>query len=348
MVDWKDILGRSLVFLSQSKAARGWETFQKALDDPQPPPRLIPPPIDAGHTESFDGTPIYWERHGPDPATCDRTPILFCYGLVCSMSQWRLQLERYSKERPCLLFDYRGHHQSPFPANAASMNLSALAKDAAAVVRHVAPGRPVHVWGHSLGVNVALELAVAEPTLCRSLTLCCGTVQGPFRNMFGHDTLDYVMSPLFTLYPAQPAPFDLAWKLLRLKPEVMELSSRILGFNMDASSPQDVATYARSVVAIDPKTFYWLMRDFSKGLTEALLPQVRVPSLVIAGSKDTITPPAQACAFAAKIPRSRYVEIPAGSHNVQLDFGDYIALKAEEFWRDEKLDEPVARATKGL
>lgn len=302
-----------------------------------PPTRLIPEPTERGTTESFDGTRIYWELHGPRPTADGPTPILFCYGLVCSMSQWRMQLDRYRGERPCLLFDYRGHHESAFPENPKLLNLGALAKDGAAVLKHWKLERPVHVWGHSLGVNVALELAAAEPNLVRSLTLIAGTVKSPFEGMFGTDILqDFIAGGLDT-YPDRVEMFHLLWKVLA-HPPALHAGSRVLGFNMDASTLHDVDTYTQSVVSMDPRTFFLLMRDFSKGMTEKLLPKIKTPGLVIAGARDPLTPASGARAFAAKMPHGHYVEIPAGSHNVQLDFGEYVALKVEEFWREQKLD----------
>jgi pimeloyl-ACP methyl ester carboxylesterase len=59
---------------------------------------------------------------------------------------------------------------------------------------------------------------------------------------------------------------------------------------------------------------------------------------VVAGALDRVTPSSEQQALAALLPKSKYVEIPAGSHNVQLDFGEYVGLKVEEFWRERKLE----------
>lgn len=302
-----------------------------------PPPRLIPAPSRSGYTPSFDDTRIYWELHGPEPVAGGPLPVVFCYGLVCSMNQWRHQLERYAKERPCVLLDYRGHHQSDFPAEASRMNMSALAKDVSCVMTHLGI-ETAHVWGHSLGVDVALELAAAEPEKCRSLILLCGTVRNPFKDMFNAPYLEKIMGPLLTAYPTKAEVFNTVWKLAQTRPELTVLGARLLGFNMHASSLRDVETYAHSVVSVDPRTFFLLLRELSKGMTEALLTKIRTPTLVMAGSKDPITPSKAMEDFASRLPNGVFVEIPAGSHNAQLDFGDYVSMKAEEFWRARKLD----------
>ncbi|MBS1984887.1 MAG: alpha/beta hydrolase [Bdellovibrionales bacterium] len=308
-------------------------------DSVTPPERLIPPAAQSGFAKSFDGTRIYWELHGPQPQADGPVPLLFCYGLVCSMNQWRYQLARYSPQRPCILFDYRGHHNSESPADEKRMNLSALAKDATAVLDALEIIQPVHVWGHSLGVDVALEIAAAEPDRCRSLVLCCGTVQNPFKEMFGTDIFDKILTPALGFYSSQPEAFDTVWKVLLARPGLMETSARFLGFNLDGSSLRsDVHSYSQSVASVPPRTFFLLLRELSKGMTQGLVPKVYTPSLVFAGTKDYVTPIAQIRNFAEALPRGQFVEIPAGSHNAHLDFGDYVCLKTEEFWERLKLD----------
>jgi len=315
------------------------EVLTGRLDRPAPPvPRLLPEAAESGKALSFDGTPIYWERHGPSPSESDKTPILFCYGLVCSMSQWREQVARYSPDRSCLLFDYRGHHESGVPADRRLMNLSALARDARAALRASGVKGPVHVWGHSLGCNVALELAAADAAAVRTLTLLCGTVKSPFHNMFGTDLLSKIADPLLGLYAGNEIYYRLAWKLCMQKPEMVALVARMAGFNADASTAEDIETYAQAVVGTAPDTFFSLLAELTRGTTAPLLPKIKTPAFVIAGARDHVTPPSEQKDLASRLPDAGYFEVPLGSHNVQLDFGEYVSLKAEEYWRGRGLD----------
>ena len=72
-------------------------------------------------------------------------------------------------------------------------------------------------------------------------------------------------------------------------------------------------------------------------MTKGIVPRVRTPALVIAGSKDLITPPVNQKNLSQLLPDAEFAEIPTGSHNVQLDFGEYVGLKVEEFWKRRKL-----------
>lgn len=300
--------------------------------------RLIPPPRESGYTPSFDGTQIYWELHGPAPSESDRTPLVFCYGLVCAMNHWRHQLERYHKTHPCLLIDYRGHHRSAFPVNARLMNMSAIARDVAAVMRERDFKRPAHIWGHSYGCNIALELALADPALCRSLVLIAGSCDNPFATMFNGKYADKVTTPLFDAYKDFPAAFLTAWELLQKQPKLIEIISQAAGFNRDASETEDVRAYAEGVAAVEPRTFWPLVIEYSKGMTRGILPKIETPALVIAGAKDHVTPPGNQKKLAEGLKKSTFLEIKAGSHCVHVDFAEYLGMKVEEWWHAHSLE----------
>jgi 3-oxoadipate enol-lactonase len=301
-------------------------------------PRLIPPARAEGYATSFDGTPIFWELHGPPPgAPGALRPMVFCYGLVCSANQWRQQIDRYSAEHPCLLVDYRGHHKSGRPANPTAFNLSALAKDVSCAIQEALGRQEVHIWGHSMGCSVALELALADPALVRSLVLCCGTPDNPFRGMFGSDVPEHLSKPFLDLVDTYPGPFFKAWDLFRARPGITVAVAWLAGFNQATVSREDIVTYAEAVCSVESETFFTLLREMAKGMTRAILPRVKVPAIVVAGGMDRVTPPHEQKAMAALLPDGCYIEIPSGSHNVQLDFGEYVGLKVESIWRERNL-----------
>lgn len=300
--------------------------------------RLIPEPRDSGFVISFDGTSIYWEMHGPDPKETQNPPLLFCYGLACSVNQWRAQVEFFSKTHPCLLFDYRGHHKSDSPSDFRAMNLSAIAKDAAAVIQQkISPKASVHVWGHSMGCNVALELALAEPALCRSLVLCCGSAENPFKRMFGTNLLEKTMTNLLNLFPNNEKIFTASWKLLLSRPEITKYIVMFAGFNWQAVESDDIETYVAAVASVHPKTFFPLLAELAKGQTQNVLSRINTPSLIVAGTHDYVTPKKNQEHLAAGLVNGEYFSVPNGSHNVQLDFGEYVCLKAQDFWKKRDL-----------
>jgi pimeloyl-ACP methyl ester carboxylesterase len=62
-----------------------------------------------------------------------------------------------------------------------------------------------------------------------------------------------------------------------------------------------------------------------------LLPQLNLPTLIIAGAQDVVSPPAVAQAMAAKLPHCRLVEIPNAGHMTPLEASEAVADAIRDF-----------------
>lgn len=294
-------------------------------------PNFFSHPLRSGYVKSFDGLQIYWELIGKD-LNKNKTPIFFFYGLACSKHQWRGLAEFFAEEHPCLFFDYRGHHRSEnIPTDMNSLNMSHLAKDAAAVLKHLEI-EETHIFAHSMGCNVALELAFQEPDRIKSLVLVAGAASNPFSKMLGLNFLDKVISPILESFTHNKENFYTFWQWLLKNRNVLKLVVSISGFNKKAVESHDIETYLDSVASVSPRVFFELLRELSRGNTETLLPRIKTPTLVVSGGNDQVTPPSIQQDLATKLHHSEYFSIPLGSHNVQLEFADYLRRKIQEFW----------------
>ena len=70
---------------------------------------------------------------------------------------------------------------------------------------------------------------------------------------------------------------------------------------------------------MDFQLFVRMLRAAGEHSAEDFLPQVGVPTLVVAGSKDTFTPPEVSVAMAESIPGARLELIAGGSHILPLE-----------------------------
>ena len=62
-----------------------------------------------------------------------------------------------------------------------------------------------------------------------------------------------------------------------------------------------------------------------------LLPNIRVPSLVVAGDQDPIAPPAEMSQWAARVPNARFVTISGAGHLPNLETPDEFNTAVREF-----------------
>ena len=74
-----------------------------------------------------------------------------------------------------------------------------------------------------------------------------------------------------------------------------------------------------------------MLRAAGEHSAQDLLPSVRVPTLVVAGSKDTFTPPEVSVAMAESIPGARLALIPGGSHILPLEERDRLREELRDF-----------------
>ena len=115
--------------------------------------------------------PIAYNLSGPS----EGTPLLICHGLGAYHIQWEQDIREFSKDRPVLTIDLRGHGASGNVRNATQKDYSIerMAQDVIGVIDHCG-FKQVDYLGNSLGGMIGLEVAKVRPDLLRSL-ITCGT-----------------------------------------------------------------------------------------------------------------------------------------------------------------------------
>jgi 3-oxoadipate enol-lactonase len=222
------------------------------------------------------------------------TPIVFLHGVGSDKSVWRPQLDYFAVSRHAAAFDYPGYGDSdPADSEADHDGFAAAilaAMDALEIER-------AHICGLSLGGVVAIALHHAAPDRCASLILSDSFVAHPDgRGIFNRsvkasramtmrelaeDRVDMLLSP--------NAPDA-------LRDEVVETMAQI--------SPDAYRIGARAVWLAD-------QRDRLDG--------IHVPTLVIVGDQDHITPPMLSRDLVSRIAGSSLVEIAGAGHLANIE-----------------------------
>jgi pimeloyl-ACP methyl ester carboxylesterase len=107
---------------------------------------------------------LHVESKGEGPA------LLFLHGFGGSARNWRPQVRALSGAHRCLAYDARGHARSEAPADPAAYDAAAFVGDGARVLSENGVGRATWI-GLSMGAAVALEAAVRAPETVRALVL---------------------------------------------------------------------------------------------------------------------------------------------------------------------------------
>lgn len=219
------------------------------------------------------------------------TPIVFLHGVGSDKSVWSPQLEHFGRERRAVAFDYPGYGESELRPGATRDDYAAAilaAMDALGV-------ETAHICGLSLGGVIAIAMHAIAPRRCESLVLADSFAVHPDgrgiyeRSVAASSDLRALAEARVDMLLAQPA--DPA-----IRAEVVETMANI-----------DPAAYQLGAEAV------WLADQRDRAAA------IAVPTLVVCGAEDKVTPPPLSHELAALIPGARYAEIPAAGHLSNLE-----------------------------
>ena len=278
----------------------------------------------SGKFQSFDGTEIYYEERG------EGTPLIFVYGIACLMNHWHHQIDYFSKTNRVITFDLRGHHLSGTPSDLSHLKVEDMAQDVLVLMAHLQISK-AHFFGHSFGVPVLVKAYDLNPSLFQTMTLINGFVENPIRGMFGLPNLEMAFQFLKTQYSLAPELWNTLWKKAINNPISMFMSGVLGGFNLNLTEFKNIEIYARGVANMDLGVFLNTFEGMMDFEGTSILSKINIPTLVIAGEKDMVTPEAKQIKLKDHIKNSEYLLVPYGSHCTQLDFPDYLNLRIEKF-----------------
>lgn len=275
-----------------------------------------------------DGTRLFLRtRNGPS-----ETIAVLCDGIACDGFIWKYLWDDLAKLVGVAHWNYRGHGRSAPPADPRHIRLLDHVKDLEAV-RRALGDPPIVLFGHSMGCQVALEAYRTHKENIRGLVLICGSSGRVTHTFKGTQVLAQILPRLIARVEARPQVARALWS--SVSPEVAVRFAFMAGeVDTSAISPEDLMPYLKHAVDLDVLMFLRMLYSAGEHSAADLLPQVDVPVLVIAGDRDTFTPPRLAEEMAAALPRGELLMAAGGTHIVPLERKEMVAEHMERFLRD--------------
>lgn len=248
------------------------------------------------HVRSTDGVRLHYgvsgRRSGP--------PVLLIQGLGADKHLWDLQRVALSPWYHTIALDNRGAGRSDKPFGHYSMEQ--MADDAIAVLDDVGVDR-AHVVGASMGGAITQILALRHPDRIRSLTLACTACQHhAWRKELLAEWAELAQTQGMAAMTAQAARWVIgprSWR--RFAPAVGWLGP--LAFTRPPHA------FAGQVAAI---------LDIDDGLADRLR-EITVPTLVIVGNQDILTPRGDSEHIAEMIPTAELVVVSGAAHGIMVE-----------------------------
>jgi 3-oxoadipate enol-lactonase len=256
------------------------------------------------------GIELAYTDEGRGPA------VVLLHGFPFDRSMWRGQVERLSNDFRVIAPDLRGHGETPAAGDASTME--ELAEDVVALLDELNVPRVV-LCGLSMGGYVALALYRAHPERVRTLVLA--------------DT-----RPQADTEEARRAREENARRALSegMRPIADAMLPKLLSARTREGAPEVVARVREMMLKVSPEGAAAALRGMAarRDQTE-LLSKIDVPALVVVGSEDAVTPPAEAEAMRERIEGSRLVRIEGAGHVSNIE-------------RPEEFDRALAEFLEGL
>jgi pimeloyl-ACP methyl ester carboxylesterase len=270
--------------------------------------------------ETQDGAKLAVREIGPVDASLT---VVLLHGHCLGSQSWtyvRAALTSQYADARIVSYDHRGHGSSTTAA-ARSYTIDQLGRDLRAVLDAVAPTGPVVLVGHSMGGMTALTYARQFPQEIGNrivgIALIATAASGLAEAGFGR----LLRNPVVSLFQTS----------VRVAPRAMQRAKRVActvfapvvrsaEFGDRKVSPRVLAlanAMHNKTPIVTMATFLSSFMTFDESATLASLSAI--PTLVLCGSADLMTPPSHSIAMASAVDFSDLVVVDGAGHSVILE-----------------------------
>lgn len=238
------------------------------------------------------------------------SPLVFVHGFTTTSEFWREQAEAFSSRYRVIRINLPGHGVSPRP-DGRSYTIPAFANDILAVYHAFEIDEAILV-GLSMGGTVVQSFTLSHPERVRALVLVGATPHG-----LGEDVnVDNVLKAIDEL-------------------GVVQASQNVIERSFGSMASRALVEFAKVEVAQTPA---FVAREAIVSLnasdSRAHLCDISVPTLVVVGNEDIITPPGESVILAEGIPESRLEVIADAGHFPMLEQPQAFNHVLESFLKD--------------
>ncbi|TDC04770.1 alpha/beta hydrolase [Nonomuraea longispora] len=269
-----------------------------------------------------DGKVLHVEIDGPDDAPLT---VVFCHGYCLSLESWHYQRKDLRENYRLVLWDQRSHGRSQRGGSDDS-TIDRLGDDLAEVIDAYVPG-PCVLVGHSMGGMTIMALADRRPELFGEKIRAAALV-ATSAGKLAEITLGLPALLSKVVHKVAPTTVSMLGKRGALVDrtrhagsDIAFLMTRYMGFGDSRNVSPTLVDFAESMIRATPTEvvadFYPALMNHDK--LSALHVLGPVPTAILVGDGDWLTPPEHSRAIAAALPKAQLTEVPDTSHLIQLE-----------------------------
>ncbi len=256
-----------------------------------------------------NGAKLFYEEMGSGPET-----VVFSHSYLVDGRHFAPQMQALRDRYRCIAYDHRGHGRSE--ATESGYDMENLYADAVGFIEALGCG-PCHFVGLSTGGFIGLRIGIRRGDLLKSLILMDTSADPESEESLKQYNLLIFVVRWIGWWPVigKVMPLFFAKKFLS-----------------DSERQDEVREWKRCITSSNKKA----MVKFAKGIFGRAgvyedLPRIKVPTLMVVGEEDVITPKNKAKRIAEKIPGAKLVLIPQAGHLCTVEEPAAVTAAIEEF-----------------
>jgi pimeloyl-ACP methyl ester carboxylesterase len=271
--------------------------------------------------QAADGVCLYAEVDEPASVRPGTPTVVLAHGWGLTSSSWHYQRLALRETYRVITFDQRSHGRSEWSSPDGS-TIEQLASDLESVITALAPTGPVALVGHSMGAMAIMALAGQAPDLVSERVGAIALV-ATSSGHFGRYANGLPASSLTRLSPLLRGTVDkVPWVVEAPRRLASDLAYDVVRRYGFGSSPREAhVAFADRMLAAAPVSVYTAFWPLfvRLDLSGALPAFVDLPTLIVVGERDVVTPPKHSRRLAEAIPTAELVVLPDSGHLLMLE-----------------------------
>jgi len=243
-------------------------------------------------------------------------PVLFVHGFPLDGRMWEAQREALSSECRVIIPDMRGFGQSRRGDDVSDkIPMTRFADDCAEVLNQLELDEPVVFCGLSMGGYIAWEFARWHREQLAGLIVCDSRALP--------DSAETVQTRLKS---AEELRTNGSQQL------IAAMSLKLFSERTVNEKPEVIEAVKTQMKEADPEAMAAALLGMAERFDATeLLPELDVPTLLLGGEDDIISPPSEMAEIATEMPHAQFVEIPQAGHMAPMENPEVVNEVISEF-----------------
>jgi pimeloyl-ACP methyl ester carboxylesterase len=284
---------------------------------------FVVPGLEHKQLRSFDGTRIAYQVRGRGPA------VVLANGLGGSYLAFRHIYDLLGDRYRILSWHYRGLYDSEVPADPGALSMRDHCRDLEALLEAEGIERAVLV-GWSMGVQLSFEYFSRRGEQVDGIVAINGTSGRPFDTVLSSYFMRHAIPIMLRAVKTQAQLLSRATRVAVAWRGAVPMLMRfgLVSRTLDLETFRDVAS---GFADLDLAVYTSLLEQLGEHDASQVLPRVKVPTLIITGNRDIMTPPITAERMHRALPRSRLVVIEGGTHYTPVEYPQVVCTELGAF-----------------